>query len=217
MNNMPVDFYAAEMMPAHERFAGRSVVGDQQAVLPSPPVQDLSEEQPHPLVITAYLADQARLRDALLARIHVNSAAFFERLVIDVFHGMGYGGRARDLSRCLGRSHDGGVDGVIARDELGLDLIYVQAKRLRPGSAVPVSQVRDFVGSLSAHKANSGIFVTTGRFSPSAHEFAATLPLRLALVDGPKLADIMIRHNIGVTVQRTYQFKAVEAAYFRAC
>lgn len=155
------------------------------------------------------------MRADLLARIYVNSHTFFESLIIDVLLRMGYAGRRRDLARHLGRTGDGGIDGLIALDELGLDVILVQAKRLRPGSTVPVSHVRDFAGSLEARRAGKGIFVTTAHFSAAAHEFVAAVSRRVVLVNGDQLADIMIRHNIGVRVRETYQFKELEPGYFR--
>lgn len=154
------------------------------------------------------------LRETLLARIHAHSPAFFEELVIDVVLALGYGGRRRDLAHRLGRSGDGGIDGVIELDELGLDVVYLQAKRLKPGTVVPVADVRDFAGSLDAQHASKGIVLTTSRFSDAARHFVAQLTRRVVLVDGQRLTDIMIRHNIGVRVRETYQFKRLDADYF---
>jgi restriction system protein len=118
----------------------------------------------------------------LLAYIHAQEPAFFEDLVIDVLLAMGYGGRRRDLARRLGRSGDGGVDGLIAMDELGLDLIYLQAKRLKPGHVVPVTDLRDFAGSLDAHNASKGIFVTTSHYSPAGISFCQKVSRRMVLM-----------------------------------
>lgn len=114
----------------------------------------------------------------------------------------------------LARSSDGGVDGLIWADELGLD-IYLQAKRLQPRNAVPVSEVRDFAGSLDAHRASKGIFVTTSHFSAAAASFCQQVSRRVVLVDGVQFAELMIRHNIGVSVQQSYQIKRVDSDYFR--
>ena len=157
---------------------------------------------------------QDRLVHELIDRIHAQPPSFFEELVIDVLLAAGYGARRRDLTRRLGRSGDGGVDGLIAQDELGLDLIYIQAKRLKPGSVVPVSEIRDFAGSLEAHRASKGTFVTTSHFSPSAIEFCGQISRRVVLIDGKRLAELMIRYNIGVTVVESYQIKRVSADYF---
>ncbi len=203
------------MKPAYERFAAQSPgppdgCMDRAASLP---VQ--APQHPDSSVIAAYLCETRQLRADLLARIYVNSHTFFESLIIDVLLRMGYAGRRRDLARHLGRTGDGGIDGLIALDELGLDVILVQAKRLRPGTTVPVSHVRDFAGSLEARRAGKGIFVTTAQFSAAAHEFVAAVSRRVVLVNGDQLADIMIRHNIGVRVRETYQFKELEPGYFR--
>jgi restriction system protein len=154
------------------------------------------------------------LIDDLIARIHAQLPEFFEYLVIDVLLAMGYGGRRRDMAQRLGRTGDGGIDGLIAQDELGLDLIYIQAKRLKPGSVVPVSEVRDFVGSLDARHAVKGVFVTTSHFSPAAIEFCGQVSRRVVLVDGARLAELMVRHNIGVKVKESYQLKRIDADYF---
>lgn len=158
----------------------------------------------------------AALVEELIGRIHMQPPEFFEQLVIDVLVAMGYGKRRADMAQRLGRSGDGGIDGFVALDELGLDLIYIQAKRLKPGAPVPVADVRDFAGSLDARRAGKGVFVTTTYFSPAAEEFCATLSRRVVLVDGPRLAELMIRHNIGVTVKESYQLKAVDRGYFGA-
>lgn len=158
---------------------------------------------------------QSDLRDQILRSIYNREPGFFEHLVIDVLLALGYGGRRRDLAQCLGRSHDGGIDGVIAKDELGLEQVYVQAKRIRPGNAVPVNEVRDFAGSLEAKRAAKGVFVTTAHFSAPATEFCKGLTRRLALIDGQTLADLMIRYNIGVIVEMSLQFKRLDANYFR--
>lgn len=157
-----------------------------------------------------------KLRQDLLAHIYVQNHSFFENLIIDVLLTMGYGGRRRDLSRRLGCSHDGGIDGIIAQDELGLDFILLQAKRLKPNGVVAVSQVRDFAGSLEAHKAAKGVFVTTGTFTAAAAQYVDAVSRRIVLINGQSLADLMIRHGIGVKVVESYQFKKLDTTYFNA-
>jgi len=169
-----------------------------------------------PELAASFRAAQSGLIQDLISRIYSQQPAFFEELVIDVLLAMGYGARRHDLTQRLGRTGDGGVDGLIAQDELGLDLIYLQAKRLKPGSAVPVSEVRDFAGSLDAHRASKGIFLATTHFSASAIDFCAQVSRRVVLVDGNRLAELMIRHNIGVEVVESYQIKRVDPDYFRA-
>lgn len=155
-----------------------------------------------------------RLKVHLIQRVHAQSPAFFEELIVDLLLAMGYGGRRRDLARCLGRSGDGGVDGVVRQDSLGLDVVYVQAKRYRPGVGVPVAAVRDFAGALDAHKADKGVLVTTSHFPASAVEFARASRRRIALIDGARLASLLIRHNVAVRPQVTYELKHLDEGYF---
>lgn len=162
------------------------------------------------LVRTAHAA----LQSELIARIHVQPPEFFERLVIDVLLSMGYGTERSPAAQRLGRSGDGGIDGVITLDELGFDLIYIQAKRLKPGVAVPISDIRDFAGSLESRQAAKGVFVTTTHFSPGAAEFCSRLTRRVVLIDGVKLTDIMLRYNIGVAVQECFILKGLDNEYF---
>ena len=159
-------------------------------------------------------AAHAALKSELIARIHVQPPAFFERLVIDVLLSMGYGMERSDTAQRLGRSGDGGIDGVITLDELGFDLIYIQAKRLKPGVAVPISDIRDFAGSLESRHASKGVFVTTTHFSPGAAEFCSRLSRRVVLIDGCRLVEIMLRYNIGVEVQQCIVLKGLDTSYF---
>lgn len=178
--------------------------------------QENTEHAPyHDLVIEAHQQMLTQLCANLLGYIHVQSHGFFEAMVIDVLLALGYGGRRRDLSRRLGRSGDGGVDGIIAMDELGLDMIYIQAKRLKPGSTVPVASVRDFAGSLDAQHAVKGIFVTTGQFTAAAHAVVRAVSKKIVLIDGGRLAELMVRHNIGTVASATFQFKTVDLSYFK--
>jgi restriction system protein len=161
-----------------------------------------------------YQAAQAALIKDLLGRIHVMPFKFFERLVVEILLAMGYGARLRDLARVVGKTGDGGIDGIISLDALGLDQVYLQAKRLKPGSQVPVSDVRDFAGSLDAVHASKGVFLSTGTFSMPARAFVQSLSRRIVLVDGQHLATLMIRYNLGVRVKETYQVKTVDPGYF---
>ena len=161
-------------------------------------------------------AAHARLAHDLIGSIHVQPPSFFERLVIDVLVAMGYGGGRPTMARCLGRSWDGGIDGMILLDELGFDSIFVQAKRLKPGVAVPVSDVRDFAGSLDACRASKGVLASTTHFSSSAQAFCSSFSRHIVLIDGAQLTQLMIRHNIGVTVRGSYLLKELNLDYFRA-
>ena len=155
-----------------------------------------------------------QLKWGLLGHIHAREPAFFEDLIIDLLLAMGYGANRSRLSRRLGGRGDGGVDGVIYQDELGLDFFYVQAKRYKPSSTVPLSQVRDFAGSLEAHKAPKGVFVTTAFLPASAHKFVGAIPWRITLIDGNGLAELMIRHNVGVKAEPVHVLKEIDPLFF---
>ena len=162
-----------------------------------------------------YRAMFSSLQEELLGYVHAQPAGFFEQLVIDVVLALGYAGRRRDLARKIGRAGDGGIDAVIALDELGLDAIYLQAKRLKPGCSVSAPQVRDFIGGLETRHANKGVFVTTGEFTAAARAAAQNVSKRVVLINGPALTDLMIRHCIGVRLIETFQFKELDLAYFQ--
>ncbi|MPZ59302.1 MAG: restriction endonuclease [Rhizobiales bacterium] len=154
------------------------------------------------------------LSEELVLRMHKSSPSFFERLIIDLLVGMGYGGGRAEMRRALGRSGDAGIDGVIKEDELGLDVVYVQAKRYAPENGVPVREVRDFIGSLEGHRASKGVFVTTSYFPDSAIQFVDRVSKRVILIDGVELARLMIKHNVGVRIKDTYEIKKVDEDYF---
>lgn len=134
--------------------------------------------------------------------------------MIQLLLAMGYGGSTRDAGRALGRSGDGGVDGVIDQDALGLDRIYVQAKRYGDGNNVGSGAVRDFFGSLDRFKAAKGLFVTTSAFSSSAKETANLLSKRIVLIDGRQLAKLMIRYNVGCRVEEVIELKKIDEEFF---
>lgn len=169
---------------------------------------------PEDQIFSSWERLQKELSRDLIARVHSFTPVFFERLIIDLLLRMGYGGGRADMARALGRSSDGGVDGVVKEDVLGLDILYVQAKRYAPERAVPVSEVRDFVGSLEAHRASKGVFVTTSYFPASAREFVGKVSKRVVLIDGEELASLMIRHQVGVRVKDVFEIKKIDEDYF---
>ena len=156
----------------------------------------------------------AALKEDLLQRILAQSPAFFERAIVDLLVAMGYGGSHEDAARRLGRTGDGGVDGVIDEDRLGLDRVYVQAKRYASHVSVGRPEVQAFVGSLVGFGASKGVFVTTSTFSTPAAEFVRHLPQRVILIDGDRFADLMIEHGVGVRVSRTVEVKRLDEDFF---
>jgi restriction system protein len=162
----------------------------------------------------AYKVLETQLGNDVLDRILAAPPDFFERLVVTLLTAMGYGGSTAEAARALGKSGDGGVDGVIDQDSLGLDRIYVQAKRYARDNAVGSGAIRDFFGSLDRFKAAKGLFVTTSSFTSSARETADFLSKRIVLVDGTQLTKLMIRHEVGCRVEETLHIKRIDEEFF---
>jgi restriction system protein len=173
-----------------------------------------SESTPDELLRATIKEVESALAAELIARICAASPAFFERLVVDLLLKMGYGGSRPDAGRALGKTGDGGIDGVIDQDQLGLDRIYIQAKKYDPENPVSEPDIRNFCGSLGANKAAKGVFVTTSYFTKPAIEFAERHPYKVVLIDGDLLARLMIHHSVGVRIVETMYYKKVDDDYF---
>ena len=154
------------------------------------------------------------LRADLLQRILDNKPWFFERVIVDLLVGMGYGGNHEAAAQRLGKSGDGGVDGVIDEDRLGLDRIYVQAKRYTPGNTVQRAEIQAFVGSLVGFGAAKGVFVTTSSYTSGAREYVSRLPQRVVLIDGSRLTELMVEHGVGVRTTREIAIKRLDEDFF---
>ncbi|MEQ1789787.1 MAG: restriction endonuclease, partial [Rickettsiales bacterium] len=153
-------------------------------------------------------------KQELLDRIIASTPEFFEQVILNLLLAMGYGGSQKDASQRMGKTGDGGIDGVIKEDALGLDVVYVQAKRYKESNAVPVSHVRDFAGSLQANRANKGVFVTTSYFSKDAYDFVSKVHSRIILIDGDELAKLLYEHGIGVRLEMRFDVKKIDEGYF---
>lgn len=198
-----------EFLAFTQRAAAGSVEAPGGTVVSRPPDGQTPEESLH----TAYQQLRAQLATDLLERTKQCSPAFFERLVVDLLVAMGYGGSRADAGRALGGSHDGGIDGIIKQDRLGLDAVYIQAKRWGERT-VERPDVQTFVGSLAGHGASKGVFVTTSQFSPNARRYVERVAAKVVLIDGEELAQLMIDHGVGVGVGSTYVVKRVDSDYF---
>lgn len=150
----------------------------------------------------------------LLQKTREMSPARFEQLVLDLLLAMGYGGTNKDLAMVTPISHDNGVDGIIPEDALGLDKIYIQAKRYKEGSPVSKPEIHQFIGALSEQKASKGVFVTTSNFTQGAKESASKASSKIVLIDGIALAKYMIEFNVGVSTRKTYEIKRIDTDYF---
>lgn len=178
---------------------------------PSVP-QPTADQTPEEQIDHAYEELASALTADVLDRIQEKSADFFEQLVLDVLRAMGYGGRRSSAVHRLGKSGDEGVDGVIREDELGLDLIYIQAKRWTNPVGRP--EIQKFFGALHGQRATKGVFITTSWFTSEAVTYADSVTPRVILVDGQELARLMIDHDVGVTIARRYELKRLDLDYF---
>ena len=198
-------------------FRTRGRTGDESSV-----VQDTSTstakaqrtvtETPDEALESAYNRMRAAVEAELIDTVKRADPAFFEELVIDLLVNMGYGGNRAEAARAVGRTGDGGIDGVIDEDRLGLDSIYVQAKRWEGSVGRP--EIQKFAGALQGQRATKGIFLTTSTFSRDAEEYAQRIGTRIVLVDGRRLAALMFEHDVGVSPKRTYTVKDIDSDYF---
>jgi restriction system protein len=172
----------------------------------------LPEQTPEESLDASHAALHRQLATDLLERVKAASPRFFEQLVVNLLVAMGYGGSHRDAAEAVGRSGDEGIDGIIKEDKLGLDAVYIQAKRWEGTVGRPVVQA--FAGALSGHKATKGVLLTTSSFSPDAREFVGRLGMRIVLIDGERLAELMIEHGVAVTEVRRYLVHRIDADYF---
>jgi restriction system protein len=160
----------------------------------------------------AYLRLRAEVEAELLETVKAGSPQFFERLVIDLLVQMGYGGSREEAARAVGRSGDGGIDGVIDEDRLGLDVIYVQAKRWEGSVGRP--EIQKFAGALQGQRAKKGVFITTSHFTKEAEDYAARIESRIVLIDGRRLATLMFDANVGVAPRVSFTVKTIDGDYF---
>ena len=201
--------------PEFREFLSRRNAADES--MPQPPVS--SSEPPNnqtpdeAIRFAANELDQA-LRKDLLDRILASSPGFFEQLVVALLIAMGYGGSLENAGRKLGKSGDGGIDGIIDQDALGLDSVYVQAKRYAPSNPVGAGAIRDFFGSLDRFRAVKGLIITTSSFTRDAVETASHLSKRMVLIDGDQLAGLMVRYNVGCRIDETIFLKKIDEEFF---
>ncbi len=172
-----------------------------------------SDKSPEEIIGSAYQELEADLKEQILERILQNSPAFFEQLVVRLLSCLGYG-RSDTLAEVMGKVGDGGIDGIIHQDKLGLDVVYVQAKRYAPENAVGRPELQAFVGTLAGVSAHKGVFVTTSRFSPNALEYLKTVNARVITIDGHRLVDLMIEGGVGVRVRKVFELHRIDEDFF---
>jgi restriction system protein len=209
-NLQRVDNNVLNQFPAFRAFRAKGRSDDEQlapaALVPQP------EQTPEDSMAVAYQRVRKELEAELLEQIKAASPAFFERLVVDLLVAMGYGGSRQDAGRAIGRTGDGGIDGMIKEDRLGLDVIYIQAKRWE--SVVGRPEIQKFAGALQGQRATKGVFITTSGYSKEAIQYANVIATKIILVDGETLSSLMVDHNVAVTRVGTYELKRIDTDYF---
>jgi restriction system protein len=174
---------------------------------------EAATETPEELLATGYLNLRQQIEHDVLAQVKVCSPEFFERLVVKLLTAIGYGGSLADAGKAIGKSGDGGIDGVIKQDKLGIDQIYIQAKRW-DNATVGRPEIQKFVGALHGKRARKGIFITTSTFTKEADEYAKGLDMKVILIDGAQLSELMFDFGIGVTTKNTYAVKRIDSDFF---
>ncbi|MGW8180520.1 MAG: restriction endonuclease [bacterium] len=169
-------------------------------------------QTPEELIGNSFEKLNQDLANELLETVKSSTPLFFERLVIDLLLRMGYGGTRRDAGQAIGRTGDEGIDGIIKEDRLGLDIVYIQAKKWEPVVGRP--EIQKFAGALQGKRARKGVFITTSSFTSNARDFVSRIDSKIVLIDGEELAQLMIDHNIGVNTVNTYELKRIDTDYF---
>lgn len=209
-----IDVEALKEYPAFADWYGKTDAETGVAEAQATKAAAASEVTPEEQIDAANGVLHSALKADLLQRIMAQSPSFFERVIVDLLVGMGYGGSHDQAALRLGKSGDGGVDGVIDEDRLGLDRIYVQAKRYSAHLGVGRPEIQGFVGSLVGLGASKGVFVTTSTFSTPAIEYVRHLPQRVVLIDGERFAELLVEHDVGVRISRTIAVKRVDEDFF---
>lgn len=199
--------------PEFQEFRNRKKIdkGDD-ASLVLPLLEIESKLTPEDALASAYNQLRNALESEIIASVKSASPSFFERLVVDLLVKMGYGGSRQEAGRALGRSGDGGIDGIINEDRLGLDVIYIQAKRWE--GVVGRPEIQKFAGALQGQRANKGVFITTSSFTSQAKEYTNVIASKIILIDGEQLSALMAEHNVGVSVVGQYEVKKLDSDYF---
>ena len=183
---------------------------------PSPSSTPALNSTPRERVDEAMSEIEAALRSDLLDRVRQMSPGEFEGLILQLLLAMGYGQGLDEMALALGGSGDGGMDGVIHQDPLGLERVYIQAKRYREGNNVSSPDIRNFIGALNIHRASKGVFVTASQFTSDARQAAQGSTVQVVLIDGDRLSDLMVRYKVGVLVRGTIEIKELDEGFFGA-
>jgi len=207
-----IDAKYLRQFPAFLEFihAGRNDNENDEEIILHEPTAQTPEEN----LDRAYQRIRKSLAAELLNNVLELSPTFFERLVVELLVKMGYGGSIKDAGKAIGKSGDEGIDGTIKEDKLGLDIIYIQAKRWKTGNVVGRPEIHKFVGALAGQGAKKGIFITTSNFTKEALQYTPKNETKIVLIDGVQLAQLMIDYNLGCTSQQIYEIKKIDTDYF---
>lgn len=211
-NPARVDMQLLSQFAEYQDFRTRTKGDKQSKAVDRNDAPESVEQHPLESIAGAVRANNTALANELLRRVLAEEPTFLERLVLKLLTAMGYGGRA-GVTEHWGRPGDGGIDGVVRQDVLGLDRVYIQAKRYTDRS-VERPDIQAFVGALHGVQADRGVFITTSRFSSGAKEYADRVPQRIVLIDGQRLAELMILHNVGVQDESTFVLKKIDEDFF---
>jgi restriction system protein len=210
-NPSRIDMKFLEQFPEYVEFRDRET-GRRRSQSTEQLSLEIETKTPEEILEDAYQEIRDTLAQDLLVMVKQSSPAFFERLVVELLVKMGYGGSRREAARAVGQTGDEGVDGIIDEDRLGLDAIYIQAKKWE--NVVGRPEIQKFVGALMGKRARKGIFITTSSFSTEATAYVSNIDFKVVLIDGKRLAEYMIDYDVGVTAAATYQLKRVDMDYF---
>ena len=219
LNNLPLRLDAAFLRQNYQEFRDFVAPRPEGEAAPDAPLQAERDRQiqqesatPEESLEAAYLNLRRSVESDVLTRLLSCSPAFFERVVVQLLVAMGYGGSLRDAGEAIGRSGDAGIDGTIKEDRLGLDVVYVQAKRWE--NTVGRPEIQQFAGALQGHRARKGVFISTSTFSREARAYVEHIDSRIVLIDGQQLAEFMFEHNVGVSPDSVYEVKKIDADFF---
>ena len=209
-----VDMARLREYPSYAEWSGRANVASPEGDVVSVPDNDCMDDTPEETLARAARQLRGALEADVLDRLRKAGSAFLETVTIDLLIAMGYGGGSAAMGRVTGRSGDGGIDGTIREDALGLDEVYVQAKKYADGNTVGEGDLRNFAGAIDAAGTTKGVFVTTAGFTRAAKDYVARSPKRIVLIDGEELARLMVRHGIGVRTRVRHEIKRIDEDYF---
>jgi restriction system protein len=205
-----IDMKFLEQFPEYKQF--RNLPAKKQKKKQADLIETTEKNTPQDLLDSGYKAFRNNLVQELKGELRKCDPSFFEKLVVDLLVAMGYGGSHKDAAAVIGKSGDEGIDGLIKEDRLGLDVIYLQAKRWE--NTVGRQEIQKFAGALQGKRAKKGVFITTSDFTKNAHEYVNTIEAKIILIDGEKLTQLMIDYDLGVSPKESYQIKELDSDYF---